>query len=134
MWQSSCSTALVVVLQSIGQQCAPPDLYMPGRRYSSKVPQPYNPHRTRCDLTRLLDQRIHLHRTTLPPVVVQEVTSRVARPPQVPATPRSASPSGRGLTQMTELFPFRVQSKVQLATRRGISLVHFTLFSYPASY
>ncbi len=45
-----------------------------GSRYSSEVPQLCNPGRTRSDPIRLSDLRMHLHRTVLPPVVVQDVS------------------------------------------------------------
>jgi hypothetical protein len=45
-----------------------------GSQYSSEVPQPCNPHRTGSDPIRPSDQRMDLHRTALPPVVIQEVS------------------------------------------------------------
>jgi hypothetical protein len=60
-----------MAVQLVGRPAEP---WSEEARYSSEVPQPCSPHRTTSDPTRLHDQRLHLHRTALPPVVVQEVS------------------------------------------------------------
>jgi hypothetical protein len=50
-------------------------------RYSSEVPQPWNPSRNRINTTRPSDQRLRLQPTLPPTVVVQDVAGSKPRHP-----------------------------------------------------